>query len=92
ARALRMDDAIGSLEVGKRADIIIVDGSSPNLVPRYNLYSHLTYAARGHDVKTTIVDGQILYHNETFTTLDSESVFSEARKIANRVRQVLGDR
>ena len=92
ARALRMDDAIGSLEVGKRADIIIVDGSSPNLVPRYDLYSHLTYAARGHDVKTTIVEGQILYHNETFTTLDSESVFSEARKIASRVRQVLGDR
>ena len=61
-------------------------------MPRYDLYSHLTYAARGHDVKTTIVDGQILYHNETFTTLDHESVLSEARKIASRVRQVLGDR
>jgi 5-methylthioadenosine/S-adenosylhomocysteine deaminase len=92
ARALHMNDAIGSLEVGKRADIIIVDGSRPNLVPRYDLYSHLTYAARGHDVKTTIVEGQILYHDETFTTLDPESVFSDARKLANRVRQVLRDR
>lgn len=91
ARALRMDDAIGSLEVGKRADIIIVDGSRPNLVPRYNLYSHLTYAARGHDVKTTIVDGRILYHNETFTTLDPETILGAARKVANRVRQVVGD-
>jgi 5-methylthioadenosine/S-adenosylhomocysteine deaminase len=92
ARALHMNDAIGSLEVGKRADIIIVDGSRPNLVPRYDLYSHLTYAARGHDVKTTIVEGQILYHDETFSTLNPESVFSDARRLANRVRQMLSDR
>ncbi len=90
ARAMHMDDEIGSLEVGKRADIIIVDGSRPNLVPRYDPYSHLTYAARGNDVKTTIVDGRILYHNGTFTTLDPEAVFSAARQAADRVRQVVG--
>ena len=92
ARALRMDDAIGSLEVGKQADIIIVDGSRPNLVPRYDPYSHLTYAARGDDVKTTIVGGRILYHDGAFTTLDPEAIFSAAREAADRVRQVVGGR
>ncbi len=92
ARALRMDDAIGSLEVGKQADIIIVDGSRPNLVPRYDPYSHLTYAAHGDDVKTTIVSGRILYHDGAFTTLDPEAIFSAARQMADRVRQVIGGR
>ncbi len=92
ARAMHMDDEIGSLEVGKRADIIIVDGSRPNLVPRYDPYSHLTYAARGDDVKTTIVDGRILYQNGVFTTLDPEAIVSAARQAAGRVRQVVGGR
>ena len=92
ARALQMDTVTGSLEVGKRADLIIVDGSRPSLVPRYDPYSHLTYAARGDDVKTTIVDGRILYDDNTFRTLDPDAIVEEARRAADRVREVVAGR
>jgi len=90
ARALGMEDLIGSLEVGKRADLIVVDGGNPNLVPRYDAYSHLTYAARGDNVKTTIVDGRVLYDAGTFATLDAAAVIEAARAAAERVRAVVG--
>jgi len=89
ARALGLEDTIGSLEVGKRADLIIIDGDQSNLVPRYDPYSHLTYAARGSDVKTTIVDGRVLFHDGEFTTLDPAAVRATARRIAERVRAVI---
>jgi len=90
ARALRMDDAIGSLEVGKRADLVIVDGGAANLVPRYDPYSHLAYAARAGDVRTTVVDGRILFDAGAFTTLDADAVIAAARAAAARVREVVG--
>jgi 5-methylthioadenosine/S-adenosylhomocysteine deaminase len=86
ARALGLDATIGSLEVGKRADLIIVDGSRPNLVPRYDPYSHLAYTTRGSDVKTTIVDGRILFEDGRFTTLDPQRIEAAARQAAERVR------
>jgi 5-methylthioadenosine/S-adenosylhomocysteine deaminase len=86
ARALGLDASIGSLEVGKRADLIIVDGSRPNLVPRYDPYSHLAYTTRGSDVKTTIVDGRILFEDGRFTTLDPQRIEAAARQAAERVR------
>lgn len=90
ARALGLQDQIGSLEAGKRADFIVVDGSRAHLVPRYDVYSHLTYAARAGDVETTVVDGRILYADETFETLDPEAVIAAARQAAVRVRGVVG--
>ena len=89
ARALGLEDKIGSLEVGKRADFIIVDGDESNLVPRYDPYSHLTYTARGDDVKTTIVDGRVLFHEGEFTTLDPAAIRAAARRVAERVRAVV---
>jgi len=90
ARAMGMDDAIGSLEVGKRADLVIIDGSGANLVPRYDPYSHLTYAARAGDVRTTVVDGRVLFDAGVFTTLDANAVIAAARAAAARVREVVG--
>ena len=60
ARTLGLDDEIGSLEAGKRADIIVVDRDRPHLAPGPDPYSTLVYAARGSDVRTTIVDGEVL--------------------------------
>ena len=60
ARTLGLDDEIGSLEVGKRADLIVVDRDRPHLAPGPDPYSTLVYAARGSDVRTTIVDGEVL--------------------------------
>jgi 5-methylthioadenosine/S-adenosylhomocysteine deaminase len=92
ARALHMDDAIGSLEVGKRADFIVIDGAGSNLVPRYDVYSHIVYAARGGNVSTTVVDGRILYADGSFTTIDEDAVIEAARRAAEDVREaVAGD-
>lgn len=90
ARVLGMEGQIGSLEAGKRADLIVVDGSRANLVPRYDVYSHLTYAARAGDVESTVVDGRVLYAEETFETLDRAAVVAAARQAAERVRDAVG--
>ena len=60
ARTLGLEDEIGSIEVGKRADLIVVDRDRPHLAPGPDPYSTLVYAARGTDVRTTIVDGEVL--------------------------------
>ena len=89
ARALHMEETIGSLEVGKRADIVVIDGNSPNAVPRYDAYSHLVYAAHGADVRATVVDGQVLYLDGEYRTLDMDAVLSAARAIAGQILQAV---
>jgi 5-methylthioadenosine/S-adenosylhomocysteine deaminase len=70
ARVLGLDDEIGSLEVGKKADIIFVDFRKPHLTPLHNVPGHLMYSASGADVDTVMVDGEILMQNHEFKTLD----------------------
>ncbi len=74
ARALGLDREIGSLEVGKRGDVILVDLRRPNLKPLSNPVSHLVYAARGCDVCTVVVDGRVVVHEGSFRTLDMAEV------------------
>jgi len=74
ARGLQWDREIGSLEVGKRADIILVDLDKPHLTPRHNLVSSLAYSTYGSDVNTVIVDGRVLMHNREMKTIDMEKV------------------
>jgi len=90
ARALGMADTIGSLETGKRADVVIIDGDAPNLVPRFDPYSHLVYAARGDNVRATIVDGNVLYLDDEFRTIDVAATLAAARAQAARVRAAVG--
>lgn len=90
ARALGMEDRIGSLEAGKQADLIVVDGDAPNLVPRYDPYSHLVYAARGDDVILNMVGGRALYRDGRYQTLDADRIRIAARRAAERVRAVVG--
>ena len=70
AKALGLGDMIGSLEVGKKADIILIDAQKPHLTPFHNLPGLLAYSSLGSDVDTMIVDGQVLMQNKQFTTLD----------------------
>lgn len=79
ARALHMEKEIGSIETGKRADLILVDLSAPHLTPMYNLYSHLVYAAKASDVTHTIVNGRLLMRNRRLLTLPEEAVKAKAR-------------
>jgi 5-methylthioadenosine/S-adenosylhomocysteine deaminase len=90
ARALGMDAEIGSLEPGKRADVIIVNMRSARQTPLYDPLSHIVYASRGDDVRTTIVNGRILMRDRRMLTLDEAAVIAEANALAGRVRAAVG--
>jgi 5-methylthioadenosine/S-adenosylhomocysteine deaminase len=85
ARTLGLEGEIGSLEPGKRADIIIVDRDRPGLAPGPDPYSTLVYAARGSDVRTTIVDGEVLVDDFAPLRVDLAALAVEARAAARRV-------
>ena len=89
ARALGMERDIGSLETGKRADLIIVGMRRARQTPRYDALSHLVYATHGDDVETTIVNGQVLMHDRQVRTLDEAAVLREADEFAVRVRSAV---
>ncbi|GHA33414.1 amidohydrolase [Photobacterium aphoticum] len=89
ARALHMEDTIGSLEKGKLADIIVVDTKAPNMVPVYNPYSALVYSAYATNVKHTIVDGKVLMEDRNMLTVDEKAIHDEALAFADKVRQTV---
>lgn len=89
AKALGMGKNIGSLEVGKSADIIIIGLDEPHLTPLYNEYSHLVYAASGADVDTVVIDGKIVMENRKLLTIDEEEVMRKVREIAVKIKQSL---
>jgi 5-methylthioadenosine/S-adenosylhomocysteine deaminase len=86
ARALGMEKQIGSLEPGKRADVIVVSMKTARQTPMYDPLSHLVYVTHGDDVQTTIVNGAVLMRNRKVVTLDEEAVLKEAREWADKVR------
>ena len=85
AKALRWDDEIGTLEVGKKADLILVDIDKPHFAPWNNPVSDLVYSAQGSDVKTTIVNGKLLMKDYEVLTLDVERIMAETERIARNV-------
>jgi 5-methylthioadenosine/S-adenosylhomocysteine deaminase len=90
ARALQMDDRIGSLEAGKRADLIVVSIAGARQTPMYDPVSHLVYVARGSDVRTTMVNGKLLMQDGRVLTLNETDVIREANLAAARVREAVG--
>jgi len=86
ARALGMDRQIGSLEPGKRADLITVSVAGARQTPMYDPMSHLVYVARGEDVRTTVVHGKVLMRNRKVTTINEARVLAESRGWAQKVR------
>ncbi len=86
ARALGLDESIGSLEKGKKADLIIIDTHKPHLTPMYNPVSHLVYAAMGSDVRTSIINGAIVMEDGHLKTIDQKSVLNNIIRIANEIR------
>jgi 5-methylthioadenosine/S-adenosylhomocysteine deaminase len=81
AKALKIENA-GALEVGKKADVILVDISKPHLRPLHDIYASLVYSARGSDVDTVIVDGKIVMANRQVKTLDEQAIMEKAEKAA----------
>lgn len=89
AKALGMDKITGTLEAGKKADIIIIGLDKPHLTPIYSEYSHLVYAMSGADVDTVIINGKIVMENRQLLTIDEEEVMHKVREIAVKVKQSL---
>jgi len=79
ATAVGLQSEVGSLEVGKKADMILVDFGKPHLTPFHNVTGHLVYSSFGSDVHTTIIDGEIIMENRQVRTLDEEEVMREAQ-------------
>ena len=86
AAALGMGQLIGSIETGKRADLITVSVASARQTPLYNPVSHLVYTTRGDDVRTTIVNGVVLMKDRQVKTLDAKAVIADANRLAETVR------
>jgi 5-methylthioadenosine/S-adenosylhomocysteine deaminase len=90
ARALGLGDVTGSLEVGKKADVIVIDTHKPHLTPLYNPFSHLVYAARAQDVAHSVINGRLVMENRTLEGLDVERIMEEARRRAGDVMRWTG--
>jgi len=83
ARAMGLEKEIGSLEIGKRADVIVVDLRGLHLSPATdNVASTLVYAAGGSDVRTTIIDGQVVMRDRELLTLNESSLIARANREA----------
>jgi 5-methylthioadenosine/S-adenosylhomocysteine deaminase len=86
ATALGLGAQIGSLEVGKRADVIVVDTRGPRQTPMFDPVAHLVYSAHGDDVTTTIVHGKVLMRDRKVLTVNEAAVLAAARTAAEAVR------
>lgn len=86
ARAIGMDDKIGSIEKGKKADLIMLDLSRPHANPLYNVYSLIAYSLRGSDVETVIVNGRVLVEDRELVTLDMNRLYAKVGSIAAQIR------
>lgn len=82
AKALLWDKEIGSIEIGKKADMILIDMDKPHLYPSHNIISSLAYSVQGSDVDTVIVDGKIIMEKREIKTLDVEKIMFHAEKSA----------
>src|SRR2546428_8788913 len=89
ARALSIERIIGSLEPGKRADVIAVSVNTARQTPLYDPVSHLVYTTRGDDVQTTIVNGKVLMNERHVRTLNRDTVLAEARALAQKVKEAV---
>jgi 5-methylthioadenosine/S-adenosylhomocysteine deaminase len=85
AKSLGLDKLTGSIEKGKKADIILVDMNQPHLTPLYNCYSQLVYAARGADVKTSIINGKIVMKDRQLRTIDMQTAMNKVHAVASDI-------
>jgi len=86
ARVLGLDRKTGSLEIGKKADLIVIDTQKPHLTPMYNIYSHLVYAAGGSDVAAAMINGRLVMKDRQLVSLDVEKVMADVNQIAGALR------
>ncbi|MBU1181563.1 MAG: amidohydrolase [Proteobacteria bacterium] len=88
ARALGISDITGSIEPGKKADIIILDTNRPHLTPMYNAASHIVYAARASDVTTSVINGRLIMEDRKILSFDTAEASQKVRKIAEEINKM----
>jgi 5-methylthioadenosine/S-adenosylhomocysteine deaminase len=89
AKALHMEKEIGSLEVGKKADIILISLDEPNAVPMYDVYAQLAYALKGSDVETVVIGGRIVMRDKKLLTLNEPEILAKAREYGKKIEASL---
>ena len=90
AEALGLSDEIGSIEVGKKADIILIDTNAANMTPdSSSLSSNVIYSANGSNVDTTICNGKILMENKKLTALDEDEIYAKARQAIKELKEAI---
>jgi len=89
ARALHMESEIGSLEVGKKADLIVLNLNSPHAVPLYDLYAQIVYSLKSSDVQTVVVGGKVIMHDRRVLTLNEAEIIARAREYRVQVKHSL---
>jgi 5-methylthioadenosine/S-adenosylhomocysteine deaminase len=90
ARALHMEKEIGSLEAGKKADVVVISLDEPNAVPMYDAYAQLAYALKGSDVETVVIGGRVVMRDRKLLTVNEEEVLGKAREYRKTVAKSLG--
>src|ERR1700745_4014266 len=90
ARAVHLDKEIGSLEAGKKADVIIVGLDEPNAVPMYDIYAQIAYSLKGSDVETVVIGGRVVMRQRKLLTVDKAAAIAKAREYQKRVAASLG--
>ncbi len=90
ARALHMENEIGSLEAGKKADLILISLDEPNAVPMYDVYAQVAYSLKGSDVETVVIGGRVVMRERKLLTIDEPAVLEKAREYGKSVKVSLG--
>ena len=90
AKSLGVDRLIGSIEIGKRADVLILDLLTPSMVPRYSTVSNIVFSATSKTVDTVIIDGKIVAQDGKCITLNRNAVIQDAQKLEHKIRNGMG--
>ncbi len=90
ARALHMEKEIGSLEKGKKADVILISLDEPNAVPMYDVYAQIAYSLKANDVETVMIGGRLVMKDHKLLTVDEEAAIAKAREYKKSVATSLG--
>ena len=89
ARALHLEKIIGSLEAGKKADLILVDTGAPHATPMYDVYSELVYALKASDVRTVVIAGKIVMRDRQMLTLEEKGILAKAEEYKKKITSSL---
>jgi len=91
ARAIHLDKQIGSLEVGKKADLILINTNATHSTPMYNVYSLLVYALNAHDVRTVVINGKVVMDGRVMNTMDKPGILAKAHEFQRKISESLAE-